>query len=243
MTVEEPIRLVLVEDHVAVRQGMELLLGRRGHVISAAAGDAREGYERIRAVRPDVAVVDVSLPDESGPDLTRRLLRDDSALRVLLYTGLADEEAIGEALDCGAQGVALKSGTPHELIEAIRTLSEGGTYMDPRLGSRLRRSATGKNGLSGREREIMDLLAKGLTGAEVAERLFLSPDTVRTHVKNAMAKLEANTRAHAVALALLRKEIPLREASYAPEYSPNSWRMTPQTSPSVQRSRSAARIG
>ena len=205
----DPITVVLVEDHLALRKGIELLLGRCGHVIAGAAGDARTGYELIRAKRPDVALVDVRLPDESGAQLACKLLGDDPQLGILIYTGFGDQAEIEEALDCGARGFALKAGAPAELTAAIRAVAEGGTYIDSRLGSLiLSRSTTERvPELSVREREILDLLARGLTGEEVAEQLFLSPETVRTHVRNAMGKLEARTRAHAVVLALRQKEI------------------------------------
>lgn len=209
MTGADPITLVLVEDHVALRQGVELLLGRRGHVIAGATADADEGFQLICSVAPDVAVIDVGLGQESGAALTRRLLERVPELPILLYTGINDQEMISDALDCGARGFALKAGPPSELIEAIRVLKAGGTYMDPRLSSyMLGRSTTESvHELSPREREILDLLAQGHTGAQAAKLLFLSPETVRTHVRNAMAKLEAHTRVHAVALALRQQEI------------------------------------
>lgn len=205
----DPISVVMVDDHVALRRGTELLLGRWGHVIAGSACDAAEGYDLIRSVRAEVAVIDLGLPGENGAQLTRRLLRQEPDLSVLLYTGIDDHDAIAEALDCGARGFALKSGSPEDLIAAIRTLSQGGTYMDPRLASlMLDRSTTDQvHDLSPREREVLDLLAQGLTGAQAAKRLFLSPETVRTHVRNAMTKLEAHTRVHAVALALRQREI------------------------------------
>ena len=203
------ITVVIVEDHLALREGVELLLGRHGHVVSGAAGDARGGYELIRAKRPDVALVDLHLPDGSGAQLTCKLLEDDPGLRILIYTGIADEEEIGEALDCGARGFALKTGPREELTRAIRSVAEGRTYMDPTLGSLLlSRSTTDHvHELSPRQREILDLLARGLTGAQAAKRLCLSTETVRSHVRNAMVKLEARTRVHAIALALRQKEI------------------------------------
>jgi len=203
------ISLVLVEDHEALRRGMELLLGRRGHVIAGAVGTGTEAYELIGRTRPDVAVIDLGLTDESGADLIRRLLVRDPGLRSLLYTGTGDLEAIAGALDCGACGFALKAGSPEELTHAIGAVASGKTYMDPRLDSVvLARATTDRvRVLSPREREILDLLAEGLTGAQIAKRLFLSPETVRTHVRNAMEKLEAQTRVHAVALALRRREI------------------------------------
>ncbi len=154
-----------MEDHLALREGIALLLGRRGHVIAGTAGDARTGYELIQAKRPDVALVDVRLPDESGAQLTCKLLEDDPQLGILIYTGFGDQAEIEEALDCGARGFALKAAPPAELTEAIRAVAEGGTYMDSRLGSLiLSRSTTERvPELSAREREILDLLARGLT--------------------------------------------------------------------------------
>lgn len=203
--------VVLVEDHLALREGIKLLLGYRGHVIAGAAGDARSGGELIRAKRPDVALVDIRLPDASGAQLTRELLEDDPELGVLIYTGIGDEEELGEALACGARGFALKSGSPEELTAAIHAVAAGGTYMDPRLAPSLlaRLEANSAHDLSPREREILELLADGLTGAQVAQLLFVSPETVRTHIRNAMTKLHAHTRAHAVVLALREKEIEL----------------------------------
>ncbi len=203
------IRVVVVEDHIALRKGLELLLGRHGCVIVGTADSADDGYALIRAKQPDVAVVDVNLPRESGADLTRRLLRENPETGVLLYTGAQDQETLHDALDCGARGFAIKAGSPHELLEAIRTVAAGGSYVDPRLHAMIPgRSATGRIGvLSAREREVLDLLSRGLTGEQVAKQLFLSPETVRTHVRNAMLKLDARTRTHAIAIALQQGEI------------------------------------
>lgn len=209
------ITVVLVEDHVALRKGIELLLGRRGCVVAGVADGAREGYELIRAKRPDVAIVDLGLSGESGTQLTCQVLAEDPEQQILLYTGIEDPETISGALDCGASGFVHKAGSPDELTAAIRALAAGGTYMDPRLGtSLLARSTTDRvHELSPREREILDFLAQGLTGAQAAKELFISPETVRTHVRNAMKKLEARTRVHAIALALRQKEIDFGDAS------------------------------
>jgi DNA-binding NarL/FixJ family response regulator len=208
---EDVIRLIVVEDHQAMRQGLELLLGRQGCVVVGSAGRAEEAWELIRGRRPDVAVVDVKLPDESGAELARRLLAEDPELGVLLYTGAEDRKTVTEALDCGARGFAVKAAPPDELIEAIRIIARGGTYLDPRLKSILgaRPATTSAHILSEREREVLDLLAKGLTGEDAAEQLFLSPLTVRTHVRNAMRKLQAHTRVHAITIALQEGEIQL----------------------------------
>lgn len=209
--IRDVIRLTVVEDHQAMRQGLELLLGRQGCVVVGSAGSAEEAWTLIRERRPDVAVVDVKLPDESGASLARRLLAEDPELGVLLYTGAEDRKTASEALDCGARGFAVKAAPPAELIEAIRIIARGGTYLDPRLESLLgdRPATCGAHILSEREREVLDLLSKGMTGDDAAAQLFLSPLTVRTHVRNAMRKLRANTRVHAITIALQQGEIEL----------------------------------
>ena len=203
-----PLNVVIVDDHLALRRGMELLLRRAGHHVVGTADDAEAGGALILRRRPDVALVDLALPGMSGAELTRSLLKEDPDLRIVLYTGAADERQLLDALDAGAAGFALKSGDPEELEDAIRTVAAGGDYIDPRLTPLLAKGANGKTKtLSPREREIMGLLSKGLSGEEVASQLYLSPETVRTHVRNAMGKLGAATRAHAVALALQHGEI------------------------------------
>jgi len=210
--VQEPdgaITLVVVEDHPALRRGLELLFRREGFRVVGSTGDAERAYDLIRRRRPAVTVTDISLPGESGIDLTKRLLREDPGVGILLYTGLDDQVLLSEALDCGARGFALKAGPPEQLWEAIRTVAKGGSYVDPALTPLLlARSTTERIGvLSPREREVLDLLAQGLNGEDAATRLVISSEKVRTHVRNAMNKLEAHTRAHAIVIALRQGEI------------------------------------
>jgi DNA-binding NarL/FixJ family response regulator len=206
--------LVLIEDHQVLREGLELLLDREGCDVLGTAGSASEGEALVAATDPDVSVIDIRLGDDSGIELARRLLDADADRRIVLYTGSSDTELLYSGLDSGARGYALKDGTPRELVEALRTVAGGGTYVDPRLRPALlsRRATRGLPALSRREREIMDLLAQGLTGEMVAERLFLSSETVKTHIRNAMNKLEASTRVHAVAIALREGYITLPAA-------------------------------
>jgi DNA-binding NarL/FixJ family response regulator len=199
-----PLRLVLIEDHQALREGLELLLARQGWQVVGTAGDAAQGRALIDRLDPDVALIDIRLGEDSGIQLTAELLDADPDRHVVLYTGSSDIDLLISGLDSGARGYALKEGTPSELATALTTVAEGGTYVDPRLHPALlsRRATQTQKSLSKREREIMDLLAQGLTGEQVAERLFLSPETIKTHIRNAMSKLEANTRVHAIAIAL-----------------------------------------
>jgi DNA-binding NarL/FixJ family response regulator len=198
------LRLVLIEDHQALREGLELLLDREGLVVVGTAGTAREGRELVERLNPDVAVIDIRLGEDSGIKLTAELVDAQPDRRIVLYTGSNDVDMLISGLDSGARGYALKDGTPTELKTAVTTVAEGGTYVDPRLHPALlsRKATQTQRVLSKREREIMDLLAQGLTGEQVAERLFLSPETIKTHIRNAMSKLEANTRVHAIAIAL-----------------------------------------
>jgi DNA-binding NarL/FixJ family response regulator len=199
-----PLRLVLIEDHQALREGLELLLDREGCEVVGTAGTAAEGRDLVERLEPDVALVDIRLGDDDGIELTRGLLDADPDRRVVLYTGSSDEDLLFSGLDSGARGYALKDGSPVELVGALGAVAEGGTYIDPRLRPALlsRRSTERLPTLSNREREVLDLLAQGLTGEGVAERLVLSSETIKTHVRNAMTKLEASTRVHAIAIAL-----------------------------------------
>jgi DNA-binding NarL/FixJ family response regulator len=198
------LRLVLIEDHQALREGLELLLDREGLTVVGTAGTAREGRELVERLNPDVSVVDIRLGEDSGIKLTAELIDAAPERRIVLYTGSNDVDLLISGLDSGARGYALKDGTPTELKTAVTTVAEGGTYVDPRLHPALlsRKATQTQRVLSKREREIMDLLAQGLTGEQVAEKLFLSPETIKTHIRNAMSKLEANTRVHAIAIAL-----------------------------------------
>jgi DNA-binding NarL/FixJ family response regulator len=206
---DDTVTVVIVEDHLALRKGLELLLRGTEFSVVGTADDAEEGQKLIERRHPDIAIIDIGLPGRSGLDLTRRILRSVQDLGVLLYTGIGDKDTLVRALDSGARGFALKAGSPEELLAAIRAVAGGESYVDERLRPLLlARFTTERIGvLSPREREVLDLLAKGLNGEEVAERLVLSPETVRTHVRNAMEKLEANTRVHAVAIALRQGEI------------------------------------
>jgi DNA-binding NarL/FixJ family response regulator len=200
----EATRLVLIEDHQALVQGLEVLLQAEGFEICGTAGNPTDGAAKVRECLPDVTVTDVHLGTESGIDLARELIAEDPERGVVIYTGSNDVELLFDGLDSGARGYALKEGAPKELADAIRAVAGGGTYVDPRLRPALLspRATQKAPSLSAREREIIGLLAKGLTGEQVADELVLSTETVKTHIRNAMTKLEARNRVHAIAIAL-----------------------------------------
>jgi DNA-binding NarL/FixJ family response regulator len=207
----QPRSIVIVDDHPAIGHGMSMLLERQGFEVLGLVGCASEAYELIGRTSPDAALLDIGLPDENGVELTRRLLRRDARLGIVLFTGLEDHVMLRDALDSGARGFVRKSAEPETIVAAVGAVAAGGTYIDREARAALLSRSTPETVrvLSVREREILDLLAKGLTGEEAAQRLFISPETVRTHIRNAMRKLEADTRAHAIVLALRNEEIAL----------------------------------
>jgi DNA-binding NarL/FixJ family response regulator len=203
------VNVLLVEDHLAIRKGLALLLRREGIEVVGATADGEEAVRLAERRLPRVVVLDLGLPGLGGVALARRLAALRPAPAILAYTGGGAElDALLAAGDAPAAGVALKAGQPHELVEAVRQLAAGKTYVDPRLRT-AQPTQTGDSAklLSGREREMLTLLASGLSGADIAAKLHLSPETVRTHVRNAMTRLGAQTRGQALVMAIQSGEI------------------------------------
>jgi DNA-binding NarL/FixJ family response regulator len=199
--------LVLVEQHDVLRDGLAVLLERRGFKVLGSATTAARGEEVIAQQQPDLAVVGIDLPDERGTELVRRLSGRDKA-KFVIYTGVTDPDLLGAAFRSGARGLVAKPAGLAVLVEALREVWHGGRYFDRSFAAK--GNGNGHGGgkvLSNRESEILAMLADGLTGEEIARRLVLSPETVRTHVRNAMLKLDARTRTGAVVKALDREEI------------------------------------
>jgi DNA-binding NarL/FixJ family response regulator len=204
-------KLVIVDDHEALREGLVALLRGHGMEVVGAAGNVAAGVDLVEHADPDVAIIDIRLPDGSGIDLTRELLSRHPDLGVVLYTGDSDAELLYSGLDSGARGYALKAGSMEELVAAIEQIVAGGSYVDPRLDRILLgpRATAQLPQLSPREREIMHLMAEGRTAESIGSALGVSVETVRTHVRNVIRKLQARNRVHAIALALERGEIAL----------------------------------
>ena len=197
---------MVVDDHAAVRRGTELLLADAGFTVIEGTGDVEEARGLAREKAPAVVVVDLRLNGRSGVHLAEVLVREHPSMGILLYTGAADAGSLHQALAAPVLGVLLKAATPEELIVAIEHVARGNRYIDVNLRAIAEGpSETAK--LSTREREVLQLLANGLSGEAVADALFLSGDTVRTHVRNAVVKLGAHSRAHAIAIALKTGEI------------------------------------
>jgi DNA-binding NarL/FixJ family response regulator len=203
-TSEGKIRCLIADDHPAVLEAVAEFLVESGIEVVGRAVDGEEALAHIERLRPDIALVDVRMPRLSGIELTRRARSSTPGTAVLLYTGYGDRALLSEGLDAGVAGFVLKEAPIDDLLRAIRAVAGGGTYVDPVLAGTLAGSPTGakRPELTVRERDILRLLADGLSNEEIGNALFISPETVRTHVRKAMAKLGADTRTQAVARAL-----------------------------------------
>jgi DNA-binding NarL/FixJ family response regulator len=200
-TVErDEIEVIVIDDHLGMRKGLELLLRREGLRVAGVAGGLEEARALLARRRHDVALIDIHLGADNTLGLVEERLRSDPGAAIVLYTGYAD--GLADAARIGARGFVLKSSPAPRLIEALRVVAGGGHFVDPDLAGALGEGsgAARLSVLSPRESEILDLLADGLNGHAIAEHLFLSPETVRTHVRNATTKLGARTRVQAVAL-------------------------------------------
>lgn len=195
---------VVADDHPAVLEAVAEYLVQAGVSVLARARDGEEALEKIEQRKPQVALVDVRMPRLGGIELARRLKRSAPETSVLLYTGYGDRALLTEALDAGVQGFVLKEAPMDDLLRAVRSVAAGTTYVDPVLAGTLAASSVGSKmpQLTQRERDVLRLLADGLANEEIGKRLFISAETVRTHVRKAMEKLDADTRTQAVARAL-----------------------------------------
>jgi DNA-binding NarL/FixJ family response regulator len=204
MGVPVAIRCLIADDHPAMVEAVGEILAESGLQIVGRARDGEDALAAIKELEPAVAVVDVRMPRLSGIELARRAHREAPKTSVILYTAYGDRALITEAIDAGVRGFVLKEAPLADLVRAVETVAAGGTYVDPVLAGILTSAdLTSKiPALTQRERDVLRLLADGLSNDEIGKRLFISPETVRTHVRKAMAKLDADTRTEAVATAL-----------------------------------------
>lgn len=208
--------VLLVDDHAVVRQGLRAYLElQSGIEVCAEAEGAREAGEQAGRTQPDVAIVDLVMPDEDGIQATRRIRRASPRTRILLLTSSLEGSQVQTAFDAGASGYQLKEIGGTELLDSLRRVALGERVLHPRLqagnpgaaarvraldpdaGSRTRANFSVQALLSTREREVLSLLAEGLSNAEIAERLEIGDATVKTHVGNVLGKLGLSDRTQA----------------------------------------------
>jgi DNA-binding NarL/FixJ family response regulator len=201
--VPEEITALIVDDHEVVRQGLRLSLSRVPHIrVVGEASDGAAAVDLALRRKPDIVIMDVRMPNVDGLEATRQLTAQLPQTRVLLFTAYSERSLVGRGFESGAKGYVLKE-APHEtLVRAIETVAAGGDYVDPALMPQALAGRDQADMLTAREREILQLLADGMSNADVSERLFTSQETVKSHVRHILTKLEADTRTQAVAIAL-----------------------------------------
>jgi DNA-binding NarL/FixJ family response regulator len=197
---------VVADDHPVVGDAISAVLTANGIEVIAVARDGEGALEVIAQERPLIALVDMGLPGLDGAEVARRVPRVSAETSVIVFTGRSDFAVLTEALDAGARGFVLKEAPLPDLVRAIEMVAQGGVYVDPALASLLIEPEHSDK-LTPREREILRLIADGLGNEQIGMRLFISPQTVRTHVGKAMEKLEVHSRTEAVAVALRQKLI------------------------------------
>jgi two-component system response regulator NreC len=203
------IRALVVDDHAVVRSGIRLLLDREDDIeVVGEAGNARDAVFNVRSLKPDVVLLDVAMPGESGIEVLPRLLQESPATRVLVLSMQDDPSYVRQAFAAGANGYVLKEAADEEVVAAVREIASGGSYVHPALGARMvtaeaqARAAAAADPLSDREREVLRLLALGHTNQEIAKMLYISVRTAETHRAHIMQKLGLSTRAELVRYAL-----------------------------------------
>ena len=209
---DSPIRVLIVDDHAVVRSGLRLLLGQEPDIEPVGeAGTGREAVFQARALKPDVLLLDVVMPDQTGLEVLPMLIHENPDGKVLLLSMQDDPRYVREAFAAGATGYVLKEAADTEVVAAIREVARGGRYVSPELGARLLAAEAeaerraGADPLSDREREVLRLLALGHTNQEIAQQLYISVRTAETHRAHIMQKLRLQSRAELVRYAIDQK--------------------------------------
>lgn len=199
------IRVFLVDDHEIVRRGVRELLESGGDIeIVGEAGTVAEALDRLPLAEPDVAVLDVQLPDGSGVEVCREARSQRPELRCLMLTSYSDDEALTEAIMAGAAGYLLKQVRGNDLIDTVRRVADGQSMLDPAVTAQvLERLRSGPprdsnlERLTSQEQKILDLIAEGMTNRQIAEHMFLAEKTIKNYVSSLLAKLGLDSRTQA----------------------------------------------
>ncbi|MFF9480389.1 response regulator [Streptomyces sp. NPDC014733] len=214
MHADGKIRVFLLDDHEVVRRGVhEMLAGEPDIEVIGEAGTAADALVRIPATRPDVAVLDVRLPDGSGVEVCREIRSQNDEINCLMLTSFADDEALFDAIMAGAAGYVLKAIRGNELLAAVRDVAAGKSLLDPvataQVLERLRGGGTKSDdklaSLTDQERRILDLIGEGLTNRAIGERLHLAEKTIKNYVSSLLSKLGMERRSQAAAYVARRQ--------------------------------------
>lgn len=199
---KKKIKILIADDHAVVRMGLSALFGAKGDL--EVVGQARDGEQAVAEavrLRPDVVVMDLMMPKANGAEATAALRQAAPGVRVLVLTSYAATDGIAQALRAGAAGAVLKDAETAELVEAIRRVAAGETYVSPEI-RRLMRADPPVDALTSRQAEILESLARGLTNKDIARQFGLSVRSVEEHVNHVVEKVGAANRTEAVAIAL-----------------------------------------
>ena len=203
-----PTKCLVVDDHNVVTQGLDLLLGDIDDLeLVGTVHTGEEALDAVERLKPQVVLMDVRLPGIDGVSAVKRIQQVASSVEFVMFSAYGDKHLLSDALAAGARGYVMKGSPPEDLIRAIRTVASGKAFVDPSLSPMLlikEGGTTAEQSLSEREREILQLLAEGYHTEEVARRIGLSVETVKSDTKRVIAKLQADSRTHAVAIALRR---------------------------------------
>ncbi len=195
------IRVVIADDHAVVRGGLEQLLSTTDDIVLVgAATDGAEAVEIVERERPDVVLMDLSMPTLDGVEATRRIVAANGEARVIVLTSFGDDRHIADALDAGAVGYLLKHAGPDELLDAIRAAARGDSPLDPKAARVLlasRRVGPAERALSAREEEVLRLVASGLANKQIARTLAISERTVKAHLTNVFTRIGVTGRTQA----------------------------------------------
>jgi two-component system NarL family response regulator len=201
----EPIRILIADDHAVVRDGLAAMLEFQPDMtVVGHAKNGREAVERFRELKPDVALMDLAMPELDGGGAIIAIRGEFPNARILVLTTYGGDESVFRALENGAKGYLLKDCSTADLLEAIRKLHSGGAHISAHAASRLAERAMGGAALSAREIEVLNLIAAGKSNKEIGALLFISEGTVKTHVLNIHEKLGVGDRTEAVVTAIKR---------------------------------------